>query len=142
MTNNVYPVARNFPNGLNVIRLSEEMKVVWPPDLADATYTVRGGRPRRGQGIRTGALDIATDRDLTSAEDAAALAHFQTHDGSRDDDYGIKFAALPDPNKVVHNTFFVSDVRGEPGGELGTLLYSSGVAWRRASNNTTVTGAG
>ena len=130
MATNNYAVPLNFPNGLNLDLLTREMLDVWPRDLASSEYSANG-RPQDPNGIETGTLSIETPRDLTPAENTAALAHFQTHEGGRAM-LGQLLADLPPPGQPGR-WVFVDAVERQPGANTGTgaMVYDDGTNWRR-----------
>ena len=134
MANNNYPIAANFPNGLNLDVLIQEMPSVWPADLFPAVYLARG-RPGP-TGITSGSLQIETPRALTTSEDDDALAHFLVHAGGSEVP-NLKGFQLPAASDAKGTWTFLADEPKSPNGNgtLGTMVYSDGENWLTISDN-------
>lgn len=133
MFSNIYPVAPNFPNGLNLPVLKLELPSVWPADLRRINYTLNA-RPSGPNGVTAGVLTIDTPRELTRDEDTAAKNHFQTHAGGRVKP-GLRGSQLPPASESRGIWTFVADEPQSGGGVLGTMVYSDGTNWRRISDD-------
>jgi len=79
MVDNLYAVAPNFPVGVLLSQLKLEMPVVWTDSAIFPITMVHRGGSGTGGVITTGNITIMTQRALTTPENDAALAHFQTH---------------------------------------------------------------
>ena len=134
MATNNYQIQTDFPNGLLLDLLIQQMPAVWPADLFPAGYAVRG--PPRGV-ITSGLLEIVTPRDLTPDENTDALARFATHDPADGAPRGVTIATLPSPISAG-DLQFVSDLNHATGPGIGTMAYSNGVEWRRVSDDALV----
>lgn len=135
MANNTYPIAPNFPNGLLLDLLIQQMPAVWPADLFPSEYTVNG--PPFST-VNSGTLIIETPRVITAQENADALAQFTIHDPADGLPFGLTIATLPAPDPAG-NVQFVRDLARATGPGLGTMAYSNGVEWRRMSDDSLVT---
>ena len=133
MTTNNYPIAPNFPNGLNLPALKLEMPTVWPADLRRVSYTLLT-RPSGPRGVTKGVLQIDTPRDLTRAEKKAAKAHFQTHAGGRVRP-GLRGSQLSPAGEAAGTWTFIADEPQSGGAGLGCVVYSDGTNWRRISDD-------
>lgn len=131
MARNLYPVSSNFPIGLNQNLLATQMPSVWPADAFPADYTTNG---RPGQTVTTGTLVINTSRELTPAENAAAVAFFQTHDPNDATPLGTTIAELP-IGAPAGTSAYVRDLPRATGPGDGAMAYSDGQVWRRFSND-------
>ena len=134
MADNTYPIAPNFPNGLNLDVLIQEMPTVWPADLFPAIYVARG-RPGP-TGITSGSLQIETPRALTTSENDDAEAHFQVHAGGNVVP-PLQGSQLPAASDVPGTWTFLADEPKSPNGNgtLGTMVYSDGENWLTISDN-------
>lgn len=131
MATNTYTIAPNFPNGLLLDLLIQQMPAVWPSDLFPAGYTVNG--PPFST-VTAGVLVIETPRVLTVQENTDALNQFQIHDPGDGIPPGVTIATLPPPT-TAGLMMYVSDLaRGtDPG--AGTMAYANGTQWRRVSDD-------
>ena len=132
MAKNTYPIATNFPNGLNIDVLIQEMPSVWPADLFPAIYIARG-RPGP-TGITSGSLEIETPRELTTTETEDALDHFLVHAGGIETP-PLKGSQLPAASDARGTWTFLTDEPQSQNGAVGTMVYSDGVNWRRISDD-------
>lgn len=132
MATNSYAVPPNFPSGLNIDLLAQEMPTVWPADLLPASYSA-DGRPGEPNGITTGILEIETQRALTVSENDAALAHFLTHAGGTARP-GTRLVDLAPPGQGAQGRWqYVVDAPQQGAGS-GAMLYDDGVNWRRGTD--------
>lgn len=134
MANNNYPIVSNFPNGLLLDLLIQEMPTVWPADLFPASY-VTNGPPRGTQ--TSGQLTIETPRDLTAQENTDALNHFAVHDPDDGVPVGLTMATLPDPSPAGQLQY-VRDLARATGPDFGTMAYSNDIEWRRVADDALV----
>lgn len=131
MALNRYPVAVNFPNGLLLDLLIQEMPDVWPASVFPVGYAV-DGRPRKT--LTAGLLEIETARELTAGENGDAIAQFILHNPANGAPQGVTRATLP-PASVAGDTIFISDLDRATGPGAGTMAYSDGIAWRRVADD-------
>lgn len=137
MAENTFNVAQNFPLGILLDLLIQEMRTVWPSDLRTASFSL-DGPPRRT--VTVGRLDINTPRDLTLDERSAALAHFQNvHNPANGVLHGLTVAQLNEIAPAGVRTVYVRDLDRAVGPGVGTLAYSNGIEWRRVSDDQLIT---
>jgi hypothetical protein len=133
MADNDYDIPFRFPLGLHLNRLTREMFDVWPTGVAKAAEYTSPGSPTTIQIV--GNLRITTVAPLTASQQADALAHFLTHDGSLPPLPGVLLVELPPPADSPGVVLYVRDADRATGAGLGCMLYSDSVAWRRISDD-------
>lgn len=138
MADNTYAVPPNFPNGLNLNLLIQEMPTIWPADVFPASYSANG-KPSEPDGITSGQLLIVTARILTVPENDDALAHFQLHTGGTAA-VGRRLVDLPAAADAEPglSLFVVDAPRDPPIGGFGTMLYADGTNWRRFADDVVI----
>ncbi len=137
MVDNTYAVPPNFPAGVLMSQLKQEMVGVWPGDVFPITMLSRA-KPGTGGVLISGSIIIDTQRVLTAPEDAAALAFFPTHVPVIGVGGGIDVANLI-AGIYQGEQVFVSDEARQVGG-LGVICYWDGTdrKWRRTRDDVVV----
>lgn len=137
MADNNYAIPPNFPVGCLMAQLKEEMVSVWSGDVFPISMIHRG-KPGTGGVITAGVLQIVTQRVLTGPEDAAALAHFQTHVPVIGAQGGVLTAALG-AGAFQGDQRYVTD-QARNGGGTGVICYWDGTdrTWRRIRDDAVV----
>lgn len=137
MVDNTYAVPPNFPVGVLMSQLKQELVGVWPGDVFPLTMLSRT-KPGAGGVVTSGSIVISTQRVLTAPEDAAALAFFPTHVPVLGAGGGVTAANLI-AGIYQGEQVFVSD---EPrqGGGVGVVCYWDGLdrTWRRIRDDVAV----
>lgn len=137
MADNNYSVPPNFPVGVLLSQLSQELVAVWPGDVFPID-TIYRNTPGPGGVITTGSINIVTQRVLTAPENAAALAFFPTHVPVIGAQGGILIAELG-PGVFQGEQAYVTD---EPRQSVGTgvICYWDGTdrTWRRVRDDAVV----
>lgn len=138
MTDNSYAVAPNFPQGVILDQLTEEMPSVWPGDVFPIS-TLHRGKPGAGWLISAGSIVITTARVLTTPENDAALAHFQLHVPVVDGQGGMNEAQLG-AGHFNGETAFVLDEPRQGNATSGVVCYWDGRdrTWRRIRDDVLV----
>lgn len=133
-----YDIATVFPNGMVLRELAQELEDVWPPDLFPVDIVSTGGNPTRA--ATKGELRIFTPRRVTRAERDAADDHFKDVHNTAPPKPGVTLRTLNPPEPAGQ----VEYVRNAPkaGGGRGCLCYSTGVDWRRSSDDEIVRAEG
>lgn len=137
MVDNVYAITPNFPQGVLMPQLSDELVGVWPGDVFPISMFHRGAP---GPGIiTTGNLTVVTQRTLTVQENADALAFFQTFVPVLDAQGGVNTAQLI-AGAFNGDTVFVLDEPRQGNSTTGVLCYWDGLdrTWRRIRDDSIV----
>lgn len=138
MVDNNYAVVPNFPLGVILSQLREEMVPIWPADVFPIFMIYRSGAPGVGGVITVGTINIVTQRVLTAPEDAAAFAFFPTFVPLVGGQGGMNTADLG-PGAFNGETVFVLDAARQTVG-AGVLAYWDGRDrnWRRIHDDVSI----